>query len=387
VPGTIKDIVLIDGWPVRYGSASTEAAPCTADAPSVARMRAAGIVFLGVTTTPEFGWKAVTDSPAFGITRNPWDPALTPGGSSGGAAVAAATGAGVFHLGTDGGGSIRIPSAFTGISGIKPTFGRVPAYPASPFGTVAHIGPMCRRPGDTEALLATMSGRDLSDWFQGAGVLDPLTPQQITPRGLRIGVWRTPPSGSVAPAVAAQFDRSLAILQEAGAILTECALPMQEQLLDLFNWHWMSGAATRLAALDPSEVEAIDPNLLDMATQASAWKASDYIAAMNRRAVFGSEMDRLLEDYDFIVSPAAALLPFTAGEELPEGSGLSRWIEWAGFSYPINLSQQPAMSVPAGCDPATGLPHALQIIAGRGRDAAVLALAKWWEAANPDFFL
>ena len=113
IPTTIKDIVWVEGWPIRYGSQSTGEVPCGSDAPAVARLRAAGVTILGLTTTPEFGWKALTDGPLSGITRNPWNPAMTPGGSSGGAAVAAATGAGVFHLGTDGGGSIRVPSSFT----------------------------------------------------------------------------------------------------------------------------------------------------------------------------------------------------------------------------------------------------------------------------------
>ena len=165
IPTTIKDIVWVKGGRARYGSRAP-GTDCAEDAPSVALLRAAGAVFLGITTTPEFGWKALTDSPLTGITRNPWNADLTPGGSSGGAAVAAATGAGALHLGTDGGGSIRIPSAFTGIVGHKPTFSRVPAYPASAFGTVAHIGPMARSVADAQLMLQVMSGRDLRDWYQ-----------------------------------------------------------------------------------------------------------------------------------------------------------------------------------------------------------------------------
>ncbi|GHG97745.1 amidase [Pseudodonghicola xiamenensis] len=387
VPSTIKDIVSIKGWSVRYGSTLTDATPCAVDAPSVARMRAAGLVFLGMTTTPEFGWKAITDCLYSGITRNPWNTDVTPGGSSGGAAVAAAMGAGVFHLGSDGGGSIRIPSAFTGISGIKPTFGRVPAYPASPFGTVAHIGPMCRRPEDAEAMLAVMSGRDLSDWFQGAAEFPALSPKDVTPKGKKIGVWRSPPSGYVEAEVAAQFEKSLADLAEAGAELIEFELPMRDQLLDIFNWHWISGARRRLDMLGDFDAGQIDQGLYQMAEQARDWRVSDYIANVNLRAAYGSEMDRLLaEELDYLVAPGAAIQPFTAGEELPENSGLSRWIEWAGFSYPINLSQQPAMSVPAGLSTG-GLPHSLQIIAGRGADSRVLALAKWWQARHPEYFL
>lgn len=386
VPATIKDIASVKGWSIRYGSALTPEAPCAADAPSVARMRAAGLVFLGATTTPEFGWKALTDSLSFGITRNPWDVSVTPGGSSGGAAAAAAAGAGVFHLGTDGGGSIRVPSAFTGICGIKPTFGRVPAFPASPFGTVAHIGPMTRRAADTEAMLAIMSGRDLDDWFQGAAELAPLTPTEMTPAGKKIGVWRTPPSGRVEPEVAAQFDKTLADLAEAGAELVEFDLPMREDLLDIFRWHWVSGARRRLDMLGDFAPDQIDPNLYEMAEQARGWTVSDYIARVNLRAAFGSAMDHALADFDFLVSPGAAVLPFGVGLEVPVDSGLERWFEWAGFSYPINLSQQPAVSVPAGLSTG-GLPHALQIVGARGGEADVMAFAKWWEARHPEYFL
>ncbi len=386
VPATIKDIVAIDGWSVRYGSTTTQAEPCTQDAPSVARMRAAGLVFLGATTTPEFGWKAVTDSPAFGVTRNPWDASLTPGGSSGGAAVAAATGAGVFHLGTDGGGSIRIPAAFTGISGLKPTFGRVPAYPASPFGTVAHIGPMCRRPGDVEAMLGLMSGRDPADWLQGAGDLKALEPKTLTPKGRKIGVWRRPAAGTVAPEIAAQFDSTISLFDAAGAELIEFDLPMRDQLLEIFNWHWISSAHYRLSLAPDDDPAQFDPGLYEMAQAANNWTAPDYVAHASQRMIYGSAMNRALEDLDFLISPTAAILPFAAGAEVPAGSGMARWIEWAGFSYPINLSQQPAISVPAGPS-SVRVPHALQIVGGLGRDSDVLGLAKWWHDRHPDYFL
>ena len=146
VPVLIKDLLLVKGWPTLRGSKTVSRDQAwDQDAPSVARLREAGCVFLGATTTPEFGWKGVTDSPLTGITRNPWDLTKTPGGSSGGSAAAVAAGYAPLSLGTDGGGSIRIPAGFSGIYGLKPSFGRVPAYPLSPFGTVAHVGPMTRR--------------------------------------------------------------------------------------------------------------------------------------------------------------------------------------------------------------------------------------------------
>src|SRR5208282_169489 len=166
VPASIKDLLLTKGWPTLRGSkALSPDQPWLEDAPAVARLREAGAVLLGKTTTPEFGWKGVTDSPLTGITRNPWNPKMTPGGSSGGAAVAAATGMGALHLGTDGGGSIRIPAGFCGIFGFKQSWGRVPAYPPSPFQTLAHVGAMTRTVADAAMLLTILARPDSRDVY------------------------------------------------------------------------------------------------------------------------------------------------------------------------------------------------------------------------------
>ncbi|MGU3494279.1 amidase [Xanthobacteraceae bacterium A53D] len=382
MPTTLKDIVWIKDWSVRYGSKTTPAARYGEDAPSVRRLREAGAVFIGLTTTPEFGWKAVTDSSAFGITRNPHDPARTSGGSSGGAAVAAACGAGVLHMGTDGGGSIRVPASFCGIAGLKPTFGRVAAYPASPFGTVAHIGPMARHAADLAPMLAAMAGRDDLDWAQGEGVLAPLD-QGVPagfPKGARIGVWASPPCGTVDPEVAAAFAAALRELEGQGASLEPIDLPFANRVTDLFEKHWFGGAAKRLAMV-PEEMRAgLDPGFLEIAAAGGRYSMVDYITAQVERGAFGAAMDQLFARYDFIVSPGAAVLPFAAGREVPEGSGLARWHLWAGFSFPLNLSQHPAAVIPLA-KTAAGVPHALQIIGARGRDGAVLAAAVALEAA------
>jgi aspartyl-tRNA(Asn)/glutamyl-tRNA(Gln) amidotransferase subunit A len=373
VPTTLKDIVWVKGWSVRYGSTTTMAEPYHTDAPSVALLRQAGAVFIGQTTTPEFGWKAVTDSALCGVTRNPWNADKTSGGSSGGAAVAAATGAGVFHLGTDGGGSIRIPAAFCGIVGHKPTFGRVPAFPASAFGTVAHVGPIARSAADALAMLKAMSGRDLSDWSQGAGTLSPLSNGTVSLAGKRIGYWSQPASGTVDPELGGLVDAAVKKLEEAGAIVEPIILPL-DNLLDLFHHHWFTGAAARLAAIPESDRGLIDPGFLDVARRGAAFSSTDLVKAQVRRADFGAAMDRLLAKYDFLVSPSTALPAFDAGLEVPAGSGYARWTEWAGFSYPINLSQQPACVVPCALNQA-GLPVSLQIIGARGGDGPVLAAA------------
>ncbi len=383
IPTTLKDIVWVKGWSVRYGSTTTPAAPCDTDAPSVARLRQAGAVFIGQTTTPEFGWKAVTDSALCGITRNPWNLEKTAGGSSGGAAVAAVTGAGVFHLGTDGGGSIRIPASFCGIVGHKPTFGRVPAYPASAFGTVAHIGPMTRNAADALAMLRAMSGRDLRDWAQGAGVFPQLSSDPVSLAGTKIGYWSQPASGRLDPQMGALIDAAVKKLEAAGAIVEHVSLP-GDHLLDLFHHHWFTGAAARLSAIPADTHGEIDPGFLDIARQGAAYSSTDLVKAQVRRADFGAAMDRLLSNYDFLVSPGTALPAFEAGLEVPVGDEYGRWTEWAGFSFPINLSQQPACIVPCAMTEA-GLPVGFQIIGARGEDARVLAAAASLEVlfSNP----
>ena len=373
VPTTLKDIVSVAGWPVRFGSATTAAAPFDHDAPAVARLRAAGAVFIGQTTTPEFGWKAVTDSRANGITRNPWNPDLTPGGSSGGAAVAAACGAGLLHLGTDGGGSIRIPAAFTGIFGLKPSFGRVPAYPPSAYGTVAHLGPMTRCAADARAMLAVMGGRDLRDWNQPYGTMPGVEPAPFDWNGCRIGYWARPSVGQVDPAIQGVVAAALDRIADAGATITPTDLP-GENLLQVFHAHWLTGAANRMAQVPPDLRGQCDPAFAEAAAQGALISTLDLLAAQTARARFGAAMDQLLDRYDLILSPSTSVLPFAAGREWPEGAAMSRWTEWAGFSFPLNLSQHPAASVP--CGRTGGLPVGLQIIGPRGADGRVLDAAE-----------
>jgi amidase/aspartyl-tRNA(Asn)/glutamyl-tRNA(Gln) amidotransferase subunit A len=313
-----------------------------------------------------------------GITRNPWNPERTPGGSSGGAAVAAATGAGVLHLGTDGGGSIRIPAGFTGLVGHKPTFGRVPAYPASPFGTVAHIGPIARSVADASLMLDVMSGRDTRDWYQSPLPYPATSP--VRPRGfagLRVGVWDTPPRGAVAPDVRTAFDAALSRLSDAGAVLHPVSLPGTD-LWDLFNAHWYTGAATRLRAIPADRLGEVEAGLREVAEIGNRYSATDLVRAQTARALYGGAFDGLFADLDVIVSPAVAVTGFAVGHEVPPGSGLSRWTEWAGFSYPINLAQAPACVVPCGFGEA-GMPVGLQFVGRRGDDGGVLAAAAAFE--------
>lgn len=378
VPATIKDIVAVRGLPMRAGSRATDSDPQTADCPAVEHLRAAGALFLGLTTTPEFGFQAVTQSPLTGVTTNPWNAGLTPGGSSGGAAVAAAAGAGVLHLGTDGGGSIRIPAAFTGTVGLKPTYGRVPAYPPSPYGTLAHLGPMARSVRDTAAMMAAIEGRDDRDWYQPIGEIPPARISPFDFKGAKVGWWRAPFGGGVDAEVAAACQRSVAALQDAGAVVNEIALP-DFPLLEIFKTLWYAGAAARLAALSHDRRALCSPEFLEIVQEGAARSAEDYCTAAAMRAEFGRRMDELFSAYDVIVSAATPIAAFTVGSQVPAGSDYQRWTDWAGFSFPLNLSQQPACVVPSGLI-SDNRPVALQFAARRGRDEIVLSAATAYEA-------
>jgi len=374
VPTTIKDIVWVKDRAIRYGSRTTSTQPCTQDAPSVKRLRAAGAVFIGITTTPEFGWKAITESPLTGTTRNPWNPQMTPGGSSGGAVVAAATGAGVLHIGTDGGGSIRIPCSLTGVVGLKPTFGRVAAYPPSAFGTVAHIGPIARSAEDVAAMLNVMAGRDIDDWNQGVGELPPLALAEGALRGARIGLWTKPPNGEVDSEVAAATTKAASTLENLGAHIELIELP-GEDLGEMFRVHWYAGAANRFAAVPADLTHLCDPGFVAVAKAGAAILASALAAAQARRAAFGAAMDKLLAKLDFIISPATAIPAFEVGPEVPGDVILDQGVNAGSFAFPINLSQQPAVSTPCGLTFA-GLPIGLQFVGARGADAKVLSAAR-----------
>jgi aspartyl-tRNA(Asn)/glutamyl-tRNA(Gln) amidotransferase subunit A len=386
VPITIKDIVQCRGLDVRYGSLATPDISARDDAPSVARLRKAGAVIIGLTATPEFGWKAVTDSRKYGITRNPWNADMTPGGSSGGAAVAAAIGAGALHLGTDGGGSIRIPASFTGIVGHKPSFGRVAAYPPSAFGTVAHIGPMARTVEDIAAMLQVMSGRDVQDWTQPAHAFADVAIENFSWQGKRVGYWATPCIGSTDSAVSSAIEATLKDIELAGANIEPITLPMSEELYETFLRHWFVGAANRLTAVDEQFHNSLDVGFLKAAEKGAQYSAIDRIKAEVTRAQFGAEMDALLQKYDLVISPTVPHQPFAAGHDVPPGSGLQNWIEWSSFSFPINLSQQPACSVPCGFT-QNGLPIGLQMIGPRGDDVRVLSAALTYQHMFPDRFL
>ncbi|MER5177030.1 amidase [Streptomyces sp. NPDC002896] len=376
VPVSVKDILLLRGGPTLRGSRTVRPEGAwDEDAPSVARLREHGVVFLGKTTTPEFGWKGVTDSPLSGVTRNPYDTSRTAGGSSGGSAVAVALGAGPLSLGTDGGGSVRIPAAFCGIFALKPTYGRVPLYPASAFGTLSHVGPMTRDAADAALMMDVISGPDWRDWSQlgpASGTFRDALEGGV--RGLRIAY--SPSLGgqvAVQPGVAAAVRRAVERLAELGAYIEETDPDFTEPV-EAFHTLWFSGAARVVEQLSAAQRDLLDPGLQEICRYGAGYSALDYLAAVDVRMDLGRRMGRFHETYDLLVTPTLPLTAFEAGVEVPARSGHRRWTGWTPFTYPFNLTQQPAASVPVGLD-AAGLPVGLQIVAARHRDAVVLRAA------------
>jgi aspartyl-tRNA(Asn)/glutamyl-tRNA(Gln) amidotransferase subunit A len=374
VPVTVKDILLLRGAPTLKGSRTIDPAAgrWDEDAPSVARLREHGAVFLGKTTTPEFGWKGVTDSPLTGVTRNPHDPTRTAGGSSGGAAAAVALGAGPLALGTDGGGSVRIPAAFCGIFALKPTYGRVPLYPASAFGTLAHVGPMTRDAADAALLMEVIGGPDSRDW-SALGPAPGSFPEGLAGgvRGLRVAY--SPSLGGqvrVAPEVAAAVRRAVERLAGLGAYVEE-ADPDFSEPVEAFHTLWFAGAARVTQHLGREQREALDPGLREICGAGARYSALEYLAAMDVRMDLGRRMGRFHNTYDLLVTPTVPITAFEAGAEVPKGSGCRRWTGWTPFTYPFNMTQQPAATVPVGVD-GDGLPIGLQLVAARHRDDLVL---------------
>ncbi|WP_372516173.1 amidase [Streptantibioticus silvisoli] len=377
VPVSVKDILLMRGGPTLRGSKAVDpAGPWPEDAPAVARLRESGAVLTGKTTTPEFGWKGVTDAPVYGVTRNPYDTSRTSGGSSGGSAAAVALGAGPLSLGTDGGGSVRIPAAFCGIFALKPTYGRVPLYPASAFGTLAHVGPMTRDAADAALMMDVISGPDARDWSAlapPAGSFQDGLDDGVA--GLRVAY--SPDFGGavrVDPAVAAGVRRAVEALAERGALVEEADPPVSDPVR-AFHVLWFAGAARVVEQLPAGAVDALDPGLREICAEGAAHSALEYLAAVDVRMALGRVMGAFHETYDLLVTPTLPLTAFAAGRETPSGAAGERWTSWTPFTYPFNLTQQPAASVPCGTD-ADGLPYGVQLVAARHRDDLVLRAAQ-----------
>jgi aspartyl-tRNA(Asn)/glutamyl-tRNA(Gln) amidotransferase subunit A len=354
------------------------------DAPFVRRLREAGGILIGKTTSPEFAWKAVGDSPLTGITRNPWDTALTTGGSSAGAAAAAAADLGPLHQGSDGAGSIRIPAAFCGVYGLKPSYGRVPMWPIPNDDHGSHVGPMTRTVGDAALMLSVIAGPDDFD----RTCLDGAPARYVEElhrgiKGFRIA-W-SPNLGGL------RVDRDVAAVVEAGArtfealgCIVEEVTPGFAETHTLIRKLWSIHIAGNRAHHLPLWREQMDPGLLACIEEGAQYSAIEYVQARLEKLAFWDTVRPLFERYDLLLTPVTSVAAFPVGRLNPEGYPQHRWdwFPWASFSYPFNLTGQPAASAPAGFTPA-GLPVGLQIVGRRFADLTVLQASAAFEAARP----
>jgi aspartyl-tRNA(Asn)/glutamyl-tRNA(Gln) amidotransferase subunit A len=386
VPVAIKDLLVTKGWATRRGSMTVDPkGPWEEDAPTVARLREAGAVFIGKTTTPEFGWKGSTDSPLTGITRNPWNKAMTPGGSSGGSSAAVAARLAPLSLGTDGGGSIRIPASFSGIYGLKPSFGRVPAYPLSPFGTVAHVGPMTRTVRDSALMMNAIAKPDTRDWFNVPGEdADYTSRLGESMKGKRIAFSpRLGHASAILPEVEILVAAAVKRFEAMGAVVEKVDPPFGDPS-EVFRTLWWSGAGYVFGDQPEDVKKLLDPGLRKMAEEGAKMTKKQFMDATIARGAIGSKLRVFMENYDFIVTPSVATTAFSVGLLAPKGVDGRAWLDWTPFSYPFNLTQQPAASINCGFS-ADGLPVGLQIVGKMFDDAGVLAASAAYEAADPHY--
>ena len=383
VPVSIKDLILTKGWPTLRGSAAIDPhQDWEVDAPVTQRLREAGAVLLGKTNTPEFGCKGVTNSPLNGVTRNPWNLNRTAGGSSGGAAAAVAAGMGPCALGTDGAGSVRIPAAFCGNVGFKPSFGRVPAYPLSPFGSVAHLGPHTMSVVDAALMMNVMSLPDARDWTSlPYAPVNYLSNLNEGIKGLRIAYSPSLGYARVHPEVAAAVSNAVATLADAGAHVEECDLGFEDPL-DIITGLWFAGAWQIWSALSEQQQALTDPDFRAQAELGARLSVHDIHQLNQRRGQLGSHMRQFMQGYDLIATPTVAVPAFEAKPAGHEVMNAEAMLGWTPFTYPFNLTQQPAITVPCGLT-KDGLPIGLQLVGPMFGDALVLRAARAFEERHP----
>ncbi len=385
VPTTLKDLVLTKGWPTLKGSLTVDpAGPWDEDAPCVARLREHGAVFLGKTTTPEVGWKGLTESALSGITRNPWNLAKTPGGSSGGASAALAAYMGPLAVGSDGGGSIRIPAGFTGVFGIKANYGRVPVYPESAMRTLSHVGPMTRTVADAALMLNVLSEPDHRDPtalpYQGIDFTQGLDDGI---NGLKVAFSPDLGYAKVDDELARIVEEAVAAFTELGAVV-ERRDPGIENPKAIFKAHWWAGAAGAFAHLADDQKAKLEPELAEIVADGQKLSILDYMRAMDGRTALCLQLRQFFRDVDLLLTPSLAVPAFDVGHLQPPGHPAddTYWTDWTPFTFPFNLGQQPACSIPCGFT-AAGLPVGLQIVADNFREDLVLRAARAFEAARP----
>jgi aspartyl-tRNA(Asn)/glutamyl-tRNA(Gln) amidotransferase subunit A len=385
VPVTIKDLEPVRGMPFEGGTYLRRGEVAPADNVVVARLRNAGAIILGKTTTPEFGWKGVSQSPVTGITHNPWRLGMNAGASSSGAGVGAAAGYGPLHQGSDGAGSIRMPAHFCGVFGMKPTYGRVPQSPMAPSDYTVHLGPMTRTVADAAMMLKIMAGRHPDD--QSSLEAPPADyPGMLTsrPRAPRIAFSPDLGHARVDPEVAELVRKAVTSFEtDLGCRVEQVRTPWGPKGPELVRFFWPAHYQ-RHADRIPELGDKMDPGFIACIEAGSHITMSDYQKKRLVKYAYCAEIHHFFEDWDFLLTPAVSVAAFPA-EKLQPAHWPQHpwdWMSWAEFSYPFNMSQNPAASIPCGFT-ADGLPVGLQIVGRRCDDLGVLQMSAAFEAARP----
>ena len=384
VPFSVKDLVFTAGVRTTAGSQVFRDFIPDVDSVVVARLKAAGGIMLGKTNTPEFGYKATTENLVFGETRSPWALDKTPGGSSGGAGAATAAGLAPLSIGTDGGGSIRIPASFSGIYGLKPTFGRVPNLPG--FGgwhSLAHTGPMTRTVADAALMMDVIALPDERDRFSlPVGNQTFSQAVQSYPRKLRIGWTRDLGYAAVDPRVITVIEKAPSVFREIGWEVEE-AHPGFSDPVEIFNTTVRAENYVVAGDLLSRHADLLDPGMRVFAQVGAGITALDYLRAEQERSKLYAQLASFFETYDLLVTPTVAVPPFMINTRPREIAGRKvHVIGWIAFTYPFNLTGNPAASVPCGWTD-DGLPIGLQIIGRRCADALVLQASAAFEQVRP----
>ncbi len=382
VPISVKDLINVGGVRTTFGSLTMADNVVWDDAPSVERARDAGACVIGKTTTTEFGCKAGGgDSPLSGVTRNAWDPSKTTGGSSAGAATSVAAGVTPFALGTDGGGSIRIPSSLCGVYGIKAQYGRVPVFPTSATPTLGHVGPISRTVRDAALLLGVISGFDARDPASvSAPVPDYLAACEAPVDGMRVAWSPTLGYAKPTPEVLETTEEAVRALEDLG-VSVELVEEVLADPVELWNAEFFAGAGTRLKDALQNSRELLDPAVADVLDGALGATVADYYEKVFARYELREQIRRFFERYDLLLTPTVPVPAFEAGVDVPPQLPDRNVVSWVYYTYPFNLTGNPAASVPCGST-AGGLPVGLQVVAGTNREADVLRLSAAFEVAR-----
>ncbi|MBS29512.1 MAG: amidase [Alphaproteobacteria bacterium] len=383
IPISVKDLIAVGGERFTFGSKVMAENVAPADSPAVERARAAGAVVIGKTTTSEFGCKPVGDSPLTGVTRNPWNTDKTPGGSSAGAGASIAAGVTPFGLGTDGGGSIRIPSSLTGLAGIKGSFARVPVWPTTATPTLAHVGPMARSVRDAAMLFAAIAGYDARDPFGIAGpVPDVVGACDSSVEGMRVAWSSTLGYARPDAEVVGIVEAAVRKFEDAGATVELVEDVFEGDPGDLWTAEFYAGVGIKLRDVLREQRDILDPAVADILEPALGQEMQDYYTKVFERYALRERMAAMFEKYDVLISPVLPVSSVDVGVNVPASHPDRNLVSWVYYTYPFNLTGQPAGSVCAGIA-SDGMPVGLQAVGRYLDEASVVRALAFVERSQP----